>query len=146
MKTASYSKPIQILTMVPDECTVQNISISLNSLFELHMKSKKQVIYQQNLLLKKGKTFITETLHLVTNAFGNDNFSRQVLEKKDYVNVSKEYIKKTATCKSLCNQQEFYTAFKEKLPNVNIGFSKFCNQIPKWFVLPGSKTTHSVCV
>ena len=105
-KTASYSKPIQILTMVPDECTVQNISISLNSLFVLHMKSKKQVIYQQNLFLKKGKTFITETLHLVTNAFENDNFSKQVLEKKDYVSVSKEYIKKLelakvfVTCKS----------------------------------------------
>ena len=70
-------------------CTVQNTSISLNSLFELHMKSKKQLKYQQNLLLKKEKAFITETLHLVTNAFEDDNFSRQVLEKKDYVSVSK---------------------------------------------------------
>ena len=71
------------------ECTVQNISISLNSLFELHMKSKMQVKYQQNLLLKKGKTIITETLHLVTNVFEDGSFSRQVLEKKDYVSVSK---------------------------------------------------------
>ena len=71
------------------ECTVQNISISLNILFELQMKSKKQVKYQQNLLVKKGKTIITETLHLVTNVFEDDNFSRQVLEKKDYVTVSK---------------------------------------------------------
>ena len=71
------------------ECTVQNILISLNTLFELHMKSKKQVKYQQNLLLKKGKAIITETLHLVTNVFEDDNFSRKVLEKKGYVNVSK---------------------------------------------------------
>ena len=71
------------------ECTVQNILKSLNTLFELHMKSKKQVKYQQNLLLKKGKAIITETLHLVTNVFEDDNFSRQVLEKKDYVSVSK---------------------------------------------------------
>ena len=40
LKTASYSKQIQILTLVP-ECTVQNILMSLNTLFELHMKSKK---------------------------------------------------------------------------------------------------------
>ena len=43
-KTSSYSEPVQILTLVPDnglKCTVQNISISVNSLFELHMKSKK---------------------------------------------------------------------------------------------------------
>ena len=39
----------------------------------------------------------------------------------------KEHINKNfATCKSLCNLQELYAAFKEKHPNVNIGFSKFC--------------------
>ena len=69
------------------ECTVQNIVIYLNILYELHMKSKKQVKYQQNLLLKKGKDFITETLHLVTNASEDDNFSRPLLEKKDYVST-----------------------------------------------------------
>ena len=62
-------------------------------------------------------------------------------------NVVKEYIKKNfATCKNLCNLQELYTAFKEKHPNVNIGFSKFCALRPKQCVLAGSKMTHSVCV
>ena len=42
--------------------------------------------------------------------------------------------------------QELYTAFKEKQPNVNIEFSKFCTFRPKWCVLAGSKITHSVCV
>ena len=44
LKTASYSEQIQILTLVPDkwsQCTVSNILMSLNTLFELHMKSKK---------------------------------------------------------------------------------------------------------
>ena len=46
---------------------------------------------------------------------------------KDYVSVSKGVHKKSfLTCKNLCNLQELYTAFKEKHPNVNIGFSKFC--------------------
>ena len=42
LKTASYSEQIQILTLVINdlECTVQNILMSLNTLFELHMKSK----------------------------------------------------------------------------------------------------------
>ena len=71
------------------ECTVQNILISLNTFFELHMKLKKQVKYQQNLLLKKRKSIITETRHLVTNVSEYENFSRQVLEKKDYVSVNK---------------------------------------------------------
>ena len=59
----------------------------------------------------------------------------------------KEYINKTfATCKSLCNLQELYSAFKEERPIANIGFWKFWALRPKWFVLAGSKMTHSVCV
>ena len=48
LKTASYSEQIQILSLVPDKwcriyCSV--FLISLNTLFELHMKSKNQVEY-----------------------------------------------------------------------------------------------------
>ena len=74
---------------------------------------------------KKGKTITTETLHLVTNVYKDDNFSRYVPEKKDYVSVSKG-AHEQKLCKSLCNLQKLYTAFKEKHLNVNIGFSKFC--------------------
>ena len=70
---------------------------------------------------KKGKNITTESLHLVTNVYEDDNFSRWVPEKKDYVSVSREVHKQ-----KLGNLQELYTAFKEKHRNVNIGFSKFC--------------------
>ena len=39
-----------------------------------------------------------------------------------------------------------YVAFKEKYPNVKLGFSKFCTFRPKWCVLAGSSGTHSLCV
>ena len=69
------------------------------------------------------------------------------LKRKTMLVWVKEYINKNfATCKSLCNLQEFYTAFKEKHPNVNIEFSKFCALRPKWWVLVGSKMIHSVYV
>ena len=42
--------------------------------------------------------------------------------------------------------QELHTAFKEKHPNVNNGFSKFCALRPKWSVLAGSKMNHSVYI
>ena len=45
--------------------------------------------YLQNLLLKKEKTITTETHHLVTNVYEDDDFSRQMPQKKDYVSVSK---------------------------------------------------------
>ena len=69
------------------------------------------------------------------------------LKRKIMLVWVKEYIiKNFATCKSLCNLRQLYTAFKKKNPNVNIGFSKFCALRPKWFILAGSKMTHSVCV
>ena len=42
--------------------------------------------------------------------------------------------------------QKLYTTFKEKHPNVNIGFSKFFVLRPKQCVLADSKINHSVCV
>ena len=69
------------------------------------------------------------------------------LKRKIMLVRVKQYINKNlATCKSLCNFQELYPAFKEKHPNVNIGFSKFCALRPKWRVLAGLKMTHSVCI
>ena len=150
LKTASYSEQIQILTFVPDKWSRIYCSEYFNvfeTLFELRMKSKKQVVYQQNRLQKKGKTITTETLYLLPNAYKNYNFSRQVPEKKDYVSVSRGVHKqKLCNLQKFWNLQELYTAFKEKHLNVNIGFSKFCALRPKWRVLDGSKMTHSVCI
>ena len=129
--------------MVPDKwsrMTIQNILMSLNNLFELRIKSKKQVEYQQNLLLKKRKTITTETFNLLTNVYEDDNFSRYAPEKKDCVSVSNGIHKQ-----KLCTLYELYTGFKEKHPNLNIGFSKSCALRPKWCALVGSKITHSVC-
>ena len=128
LKTAPYSYPIQFLPWYLInglECTVQNILISLNTLFELNMKSNKQVKNQQNLLLKKGKAIITVRLHLVTKVFEDDNFRRQVLENKDYISVTKgvhkeklQLAKVFVTCKN-------FILFQKNHPNVNIEFSKF---------------------
>ena len=93
------------------------------------------------------KNYKHHHIHLATNVFEDNNFSKQVPKKKDYVSLSKKCISKNlGTCKSLCNLQELYTAFKEKHPNVNIGFSKFCALRPKQCVLAASEMTHSVCV
>ena len=55
------------------------------------------------------------------------------------VQVKKYIITNFVTCKRLCNLQKSYTAFREKSPNINIGFSKQC-------VLASSKMIYSVCV
>ena len=69
------------------------------------------------------------------------------LKRKTVFVLVKEYINKNfATCKSLRNLQELSTAFKEKHPHVNIGFSNFCALRTEWCVPAGSKMTNSVCV
>ena len=52
LKTASYSEPIQFLTLVPDEWSRRHVSEYFNIFEQLHMKSKKWVKYQQIVLLK----------------------------------------------------------------------------------------------
>ena len=92
MKTASYSEPIQILTLVPDKSSRMYCSEYFN-IFEYFVWTSHEIKKVGEILAKpapkKGKAITTETLHLVTNVFEDDNFSRKVLEKKDYVSVSK---------------------------------------------------------
>ena len=69
------------------------------------------------------------------------------LKKKTLLVWVKKYINKNfATCKSLGNLQELYSALKEKYLNAIVGFSKFCALSPKWCVPAISKMTDSACV
>ena len=74
------------------------------------------------------------------------SIGRCLKRKTVLVWVIKCTTKNFGTCKSLCNLQELYAAFKDKHPNVNIGFSKLCALRPKWCVLAGSKMTQSFSV
>ena len=47
---------------------------------------------------------------------------------------------------SLCNLHEFFVAFKERNPDVEIGFSKFCTLHHKWCFITGSSGTNLLCV
>lgn len=46
----------------------------------------------------------------------------------------------------LANLKEIYVSYKDRYPNDNIGFSKFCQLRPKWCVTVTSSGSHSVCV
>ena len=79
LKTASYSEPIQILNLVPDKWSRMYCSEYFNILEYLVWTSheiKKVGEILAKPALKKGKTITTETLHLVTNVYEDDNFSR----------------------------------------------------------------------
>ena len=78
-KTASYSEPIQILTLVPDKWSRMYCSEYFN-VFEYLVWTSHEIKKVGEILAKpapkKGKTITTETLHLVTNVYEDDNFSR----------------------------------------------------------------------
>ena len=79
LKTASYSEQIQILTLVPDKWSWMYCSEYFN-VFEYLVWTSHETKNVGGILAKpaskKGKAITTETLHLVTNVYEDDNFSR----------------------------------------------------------------------
>ena len=79
LKTASYSEQIQIFTLVPDKWSRMYCSENFN-VFEYLVWISHEIKKVSGILAKpapkKGKTITTETLHLVTNVYEDDNFSR----------------------------------------------------------------------
>ena len=77
-KTASYSEPIQILTLVPDKWSWR--CSEYFNIFEYLVWTSHEIKKVGGILAKpapkKGKTITTKTLHLVTNVYEDDNFSR----------------------------------------------------------------------
>ena len=90
------------------------------------------------------KQWPKETIDLVHAFFDDDEYSRQLPMKKDYVRIQKGVHKQKRLV--LCNLHELFVAFRERNTDVKIGFSKFCTVCPKWCVIAGSSGTHSLCV
>ena len=93
---------------------------------------------------KQGKEISRITIDLVFSMCEDDEFSRQMTGKKDYVSIAKRVHKQK--CLAPCKLREMYAAFKEKHSNVKLEFSTFCPFQPKWCVLAGFSGTHSACV
>ena len=150
LKTASYLEQIQIPTLEPDKWSRMNFSEYFNVLEYLVWTSYE--IKQLGGILVKPAPEKRKNYHHWHTSTGNHVYEETIsvgrsLKRKTMLVWVKEYINKNfATCRSLCNLQELYTAFKEKQPNANIGFSRFCALRPKWCVLAGSKMTYFACV
>ena len=79
LKTASFLEQIQILTLVPEKWSRIYCSEYFD-VFEDLVWTSDEIKKVDGILAKpapnKGKTITTETLHLVTNIYEDDNFSR----------------------------------------------------------------------
>ena len=97
---------------------------------------------------KLGVKLSEETINLVQEFYNSDLNCRILPGTKDFVSVkqldgSRIHIQKKLV---LCNLKELFALFKEKYPEVVLGFSRFAGLRPKHCVLAGSSGTHTVCV
>jgi len=93
---------------------------------------------------KKGKSLSSEILSAVKMFYHDEEYSRQLPGKKDFVSISKNVCKQKRLI--LCNLKELYSTFKSSYPTLQAGFSKFCALRPKWCVVAGTSGTHLVSV
>ena len=79
IKQASYSEQIQILALVPNKRSRMYCSKYFN-VFKYLVSTSYEIKKVGGIIAKpapkKGKSITTETLHLVTNVYEDDNFSR----------------------------------------------------------------------
>ena len=73
-----------------------------------------------------------ETIDLVHAFYKDDEYSRQLPGKKDYVKHTEKCLQTKAVSSVWCNLHELFVAFKERNPGVKTEFSKFCTLHRKW--------------
>lgn len=148
----SKSEKLQILTVLPKSWSCARMEHEFSISNYMARKAKK-LLEEKGVLStpdpKPGKTLPPETAVLVKEFYSNDEVSRQMPGKKDYVSMGKDtegrpiHVQKRLI---LGNLREIYSLFKSKFPNIKIGFSKFVELRPKNCIIAGASGTHSVCV
>ena len=147
LKTASYPEKIEILTLIPDKWSREYASKQFDVgeyLIRTARESKKVGGILAKHAPKKGKRLPKDTLDLVQSFYEDDEYSRQMPGKKDYVSIGRNVHKPKRLV--LCNLSELCSAFRDKYRNIKTRFSKFCTQRPKWCVLARSSDTHFICI
>lgn len=150
-ETTSRQDKIQILTVLPQ-------SLSINEVMSEFAASRRMIqiakqLYSETGVIstptaKAGKVLDPTTSATVQAFYLDDENSRVLAGKKDFVSVKKpsgqrERIQKRLV---LCNLKELHRNFRDKYPEIEIGFSRFATLRPPFCVLAGQSGTHTVCV
>ena len=147
LSTVSSREKVQLLTLTPESWSIKEAS-SYFQVSEYFVKHARELETEQGILAcpgkKKGKELPSRTIEAVNSFFEDDEFSRIMPGKKDFVSISHNTHKQKRLL--LCNLKELYATFVSQQPDIKIGFSKFCSLRPKWCITVDSKGSHSVCV
>jgi hypothetical protein len=144
------SMKFQILTLVPQSWTKEETT-EIFGVTKYMVEQARKLKSEKGILAipekKRGKELCETVAQTVQDFYQDDEISRLMPGKRDCVSVKiggqKQLIQKRLL---LANLNEIYIEFKQKYPEVKIGFSKFCEIRPKWCLTVGASGTHSVCV
>lgn len=146
-ESTSTSKKVQLATLAPTDWSIKKVSETLHVTNYVARTARKLTLEKGILTMpnpKLGKALPDVTVQLVKTFYEDDEHSRIMPGKKDYVSIKKNvHMQKRLL---LCNLKELFVAFKTKNPEIKIGFSRFCTLRPKWCITVGASGTHSVCV
>jgi len=144
------SDKVQVLTVLPKSWTLKKVAEEFETSDYMARKARK-LVEEKGILstpnVKAGKTLAQKTVQEVNDFYHSNEVSRIMPGKKDYISVTvdgeRQHVQKRLI---MCNVKEAFQLFKEKHPDLKIGFSKFAELRPKQCILAGGDGTHSVCV
>ena len=148
--TMTKNDQYRVLTTMPPESSVEFLKKTFNTT-DYQVKRAKVIQAEQGIFStpnpKPGRRLPDETLEKVKEFYMTDDVSRQMPGKKDSISMIVDGVKQQVQKRLiLLTQYEAFCLFKERFPNIKVGFSKFAEARPKNIVLPGSSGTHNVCV
>lgn len=149
-QTSKRSEKITILTLLPQSWSLKKIEEEFG-VSNYMARKVKDLVKEKGILStpnpKPGKMLNNVIAQLVVNFYSEDDVSRMMPGKKDFVTIRNKGAKIQVQKRlMLANLSEVYQLFKQKYSCHKIGFSKFCELRPKNCILAGKSGTHTVCV
>ncbi|XP_012560034.2 uncharacterized protein LOC105846148 [Hydra vulgaris] len=143
---SNRNQKIQLLTLVPISWSHKDIEKEFNVTSYMVQISCK--LLQKNGILsfieKKGKEIPQETVDKIIEFYCNNENSRLMSGKKDFVSIARRsHMQKRLI---LSNLKLLYAKFKTCYRDIKSCFSNFCSHRPKSCVTVGASGMHTVCM
>ena len=141
----SINSKVQLLTLVPESWSLRKAHDFFGE--SIHLLKKARDLRKERGIIATPAKYTRQrieetTLTAIKIIYEDDEYSRTMPGKKDYVTVNGTQHQKRLI---LCKLEELYRLFKEKNPAMKVSLSKFSQERPKWCTLVGPKGTHTVC-
>ena len=145
MLSFNWNQKVQLLTLVP--ISWSNKYIKEFNVTNYMVQISRKLLQKKGILPfpeKKGKEISQENVDKIIEFYCNDENSRQMPGKKDFVSIAQRSHMQNHLI--LSNLKEQYAKFKTSYPDKKICFSNFCSHHPKWCITVGASGTHTVYV